>query len=182
MSKTANPASRSQATSVPDSGTFSPIALPENPKRRLKKACAVCRERKTKCDGKKPICGQCHASGRQCSYQDRSEQKSSTRLKRIPQPQQIVAFQNEQPNEAPQSISKPEQIATLQDGQLDEALQRISKLEQIATLRDERLNEVLQRISKLEAQIAALQQQTAVQAYGTSPYVLHSAPLLPSGR
>lgn len=39
------------------------------PKRRSVRACESCRQRKTKCDGTRPICGQCAQNRVTCSYE-----------------------------------------------------------------------------------------------------------------
>jgi hypothetical protein len=85
---TEHPDSRSQTTSVlfhgpfvPNWGTFSPAALPRNPKlerKRCSRACIPCRTKKAKCNGSKPICGRCHDYELQCSFlEDQHEQKSA---------------------------------------------------------------------------------------------------------
>lgn len=39
-------------------------------RRRSARACEACRQRKIKCDGVKPTCGQCDYHNNQCSYED----------------------------------------------------------------------------------------------------------------
>lgn len=40
-------------------------------RRRTARACDTCRQRKMKCDGKRPICAQCHAQGlTTCDYSE----------------------------------------------------------------------------------------------------------------
>ncbi|KAJ5392480.1 hypothetical protein N7509_007970 [Penicillium cosmopolitanum] len=39
-------------------------------RRRSARACEACRQRKIKCDGVKPTCGQCNYHNNQCSYED----------------------------------------------------------------------------------------------------------------
>ena len=41
-------------------------------------ACNTCRRKKTKCDGKRPICSQCHSFGFSCTFQDVRRQPSRT--------------------------------------------------------------------------------------------------------
>ena len=42
------------------------------------KACNTCRRKKAKCDGKRPICSQCHSFGFSCTFQDVRRQPSRT--------------------------------------------------------------------------------------------------------
>jgi hypothetical protein len=44
-------------------------------------ACVDCRRRKTKCDGKRPVCSQCHARDSRCSYTIIDEQRRLTYLR-----------------------------------------------------------------------------------------------------
>lgn len=131
---TEHPDSRSQATSVsfdgplaPGSDIFSPAALPGNPEPRKKRrrACICCKERKTKCDESNPICGHCQASQLPCSYpnpeyQREQEYREAERISR---------------KRMREHIKNLEQQVVDQSEQLKEALRRSSKLEaQIAAL------------------------------------------------
>ncbi|KAL5332924.1 fungal-specific transcription factor domain-containing protein [Aspergillus crustosus] len=58
-----------QATPGPENGDSSAIPRPK----RI--ACAVCRRRKLRCDGRKPSCGTCSRLGHQCTY-DEARKKS----------------------------------------------------------------------------------------------------------
>ncbi|OAL50452.1 hypothetical protein IQ07DRAFT_643717 [Pyrenochaeta sp. DS3sAY3a] len=44
------------------------VAKAEKKRLRVSLACAACRTRKTKCDGDRPMCGECHTRGSDCLY------------------------------------------------------------------------------------------------------------------
>ncbi|KAB8258585.1 hypothetical protein BDV32DRAFT_125501 [Aspergillus pseudonomiae] len=45
---------------------------------RRAKACTTCRRKKTKCDGRRPICSPCKAFNLPCAFQDVLRQSSRT--------------------------------------------------------------------------------------------------------
>ncbi|QDS72658.1 hypothetical protein FKW77_002666 [Venturia effusa] len=77
-------------TPARDQGDISPPPPPQGgpPKPTYSKrgkitivACVNCRRRKTKCDGKRPMCSQCHARDGQCHYDMSEEQRRLTYLR-----------------------------------------------------------------------------------------------------
>lgn len=50
-------------------------------RRRSARACEPCRQRKIKCDGAKPACGQCVYNQSQCSYEDVKRVRDQKELK-----------------------------------------------------------------------------------------------------
>lgn len=50
-------------------------------RRRSARACEACRQRKIKCDGVKPTCGQCSYHNNQCSYEDVKRVRDQKELK-----------------------------------------------------------------------------------------------------
>ena len=74
--------SKRQDTGVPiprinwnaaSSSTASNSAVPRVP--RVNQACEPCRQRKSKCDGERPMCKHCHALNVECYYQDGKKDK-----------------------------------------------------------------------------------------------------------
>lgn len=59
------------------------IAPPHVPhgRRRSARACEPCRQRKVKCDGLKPACGQCTHNNHQCYYEDVKRVRDQRELK-----------------------------------------------------------------------------------------------------
>lgn len=45
--------------------------------RHTSRACAICRRRKTKCDGVEPACGTCVVQGQQCEYSSEPDRRKS---------------------------------------------------------------------------------------------------------
>ncbi|KAJ6012407.1 hypothetical protein N7522_002762 [Penicillium canescens] len=74
------PYTTSSSYSAPGSafGSAQKVAIPRlagskagfGGRRRSARACEHCRQRKTKCDGQRPTCGQCVKCNHQCSYED----------------------------------------------------------------------------------------------------------------
>lgn len=50
------------------------------PKRRSVRACESCRQRKIKCDGTRPVCGQCAYHNVSCSYEPNKRTRDQTQL------------------------------------------------------------------------------------------------------
>lgn len=66
-----NPTSQNSGQAATDSNNGDSSYVPR-PKRI---ACAVCRRRKLRCDGRKPSCGTCSRLGHECTY-DEARKKS----------------------------------------------------------------------------------------------------------
>ncbi|KAI9307040.1 fungal-specific transcription factor domain-containing protein [Cunninghamella echinulata] len=49
-------------------------------RKRLAQACLVCRKKKTKCDGIKPVCGNCNRLNQQCSYAPSNRKRGSRQV------------------------------------------------------------------------------------------------------
>ncbi|ORX55125.1 hypothetical protein DM01DRAFT_1335424 [Hesseltinella vesiculosa] len=48
-------------------------------RRRLAQACLTCRRKKTKCDGSKPVCGNCQRLSQECNYADSKRRRKAAR-------------------------------------------------------------------------------------------------------
>jgi hypothetical protein len=79
-----------QYMSNPDYGgsTAPKVAIPRlagsdtliHGRRRSARACEPCRQRKIKCDGVRPLCGQCEYNSHTCSYEDVKRVRDQKRL------------------------------------------------------------------------------------------------------
>lgn len=56
------------------------------PRRRPRNSCDVCKNKKTKCDGTRPICNTCRDKNRQCFYSDGSVDITNQPKPSVPQP------------------------------------------------------------------------------------------------
>ena len=72
-----NPSASPRSNAAPPDPSVSKVAIPRLPapttsrgRRRSARACEACRTRKTKCDGVRPICGQCAYHNNRCTYED----------------------------------------------------------------------------------------------------------------
>ena len=61
---------QSTNTRVEEPPTQQPQAVPQQPRRRPRNSCNVCKTKKTKCDGARPICSTCMDKKRQCFYSE----------------------------------------------------------------------------------------------------------------
>lgn len=73
---------------TPDSVPLEKVAIPRIPsvgnaqaRRRSVRACESCRQRKTKCDGKRPICGQCIYHNNRCVYEEVKRIRDENKIK-----------------------------------------------------------------------------------------------------
>lgn len=64
---------------IPRAGT----ALQPPARRRIGRACQVCRERKIKCGGQKPSCEQCATLGVDCVYVSSEREKRETQSEQL---------------------------------------------------------------------------------------------------
>lgn len=56
---------------------------PERSRGRVQRACQTCRERKTKCGGEKPSCGQCLSLNVDCVYPSSRREENKATLERL---------------------------------------------------------------------------------------------------
>lgn len=75
---------------TPDSLPLEKVAIPRIPgitnaqaRRRSARACESCRQRKTKCDGKRPICGQCLYHNNRCVYEEVKRIRDENKIKSL---------------------------------------------------------------------------------------------------
>ncbi|PWY90946.1 hypothetical protein BO70DRAFT_283616 [Aspergillus heteromorphus CBS 117.55] len=85
-SQSSQPSQLSQP-SQPSSGTNHKIAIPrlapsavKTDQQRTARACVACRTRKTKCDGHRPVCRQCHRLNFTCSYAGSKRERQQLEL------------------------------------------------------------------------------------------------------
>ncbi|KAJ5658996.1 hypothetical protein N7507_005447 [Penicillium longicatenatum] len=75
---------------TPDSAPLEKVAIPRiagitnaQARRRSARACESCRQRKTKCDGKRPACGQCIYHNNRCVYEEVKRIRDENKIKSL---------------------------------------------------------------------------------------------------
>jgi hypothetical protein len=97
----------------------------QQPRRRARNSCDVCKTKKTKCDGARPVCKTCMEKGRQCFYSDPgSEEYKQSMPSAAPPPQQHSEVVR-QAQAANNELSELEKMKK----ELEEAKARIQQLE-----------------------------------------------------
>lgn len=70
------------------------LSAPSKPteRHRAARACEQCRQRKVKCDGKRPTCGQCIYNKKQCAYEDVKRVRNEKRIDELTR--QVERYEN----------------------------------------------------------------------------------------
>ncbi|KAJ5272268.1 hypothetical protein N7478_007393, partial [Penicillium angulare] len=83
-------ASNTDVGNTPESVPLEKVAIPRIPvasnaqtRRRSARACESCRQRKSKCDGKRPTCGQCIYLGNRCVYEEVKRIRDENKIKSL---------------------------------------------------------------------------------------------------
>ncbi|KAF2476542.1 uncharacterized protein BDR25DRAFT_67149 [Lindgomyces ingoldianus] len=101
-----------------------PPAPPQQSRRRPRNSCDVCKTKKTKCDGTRPVCHTCLEKKRQCIY---SEPPPDEHRQSAPHPSQPVA--SREPVRQAQAASSELSELEKTKKELEEAKARIQQLE-----------------------------------------------------